>query len=57
MVWTEESETKKEEKEKLGSPPPICQLLFFIGLRVKTKLTTDFLYLPSYFFYVGLKAL
>lgn len=51
VVWTKEREKKKEEgKEKLGLPQPICQLLFFIGLKVKTELTTDFLYLPSYFF-------
>lgn len=60
VVWTKQREKKKEEgKEKLGLPQSICQLLFFIGLKVKTELTTDFLYLPSYFFLpqVGLKAL
>lgn len=51
VVWTEEREKKKEEgEEKLGLPQPICQLLFFNGLKVKTELTTDFLYLPSYIF-------
>lgn len=40
---------KEEEKKKLGFPQPICQLLLFIGLKVKIELTTDFLYLLSYF--------
>ena len=43
----ERKEERRGEKEKLGLPQPICQLLFFIGLKVKTELTTDFLYLPS----------
>lgn len=50
VVWTEEREKKEEGKEKLGLPQPIRQLLFFIGLKVNTELTTDFLYLPSLLF-------
>lgn len=50
VVWTKNGETKKEEIEKFGLPPPICHLCFFIGLNVRTELTSDFLYLPLLFF-------
>ncbi len=58
VVWTEEREIKKEGKEKLTLSQSICQLLFFIELKVKTELTTDFLYLPYNFSppQAGLKA-
>lgn len=49
VVWTEERGRKKRGEKKLGFPQPICQLLLFIGLKVKIELTTDFLYLLSYF--------
>lgn len=36
----EKKRKKRERNERPGLPLPMCRLLFFIGLKVKTELTT-----------------